>query len=84
MIHFQSRFQDEADPYQADLAEQDVLLEEALIHIRRLTHQLARALDYSALPPEAINKAESICHVASRFVNQFDDVNDIVSDDFHQ
>ncbi|QPC83754.1 hypothetical protein G4Y79_05085 [Phototrophicus methaneseepsis] len=61
-----------------DLQPQAIRLEEAVRHIRRLTHHLVAALEYSALPPEAINKAEAACHVAARFTDKFDDVNDII------
>lgn len=68
----------EPEPYEADLIEQDALIEEALMHIRRLTQHLVAALGYSALPPEAINKAEGVCHMALCFTHQFDDPADRV------
>ncbi len=69
----------EPETYDTDLIEQDAIIEEAVTHIRRLTHHLMAALEHTTLPEDAIHKAETICHLAARFTDQFDDAADLIS-----
>jgi hypothetical protein len=68
----------EPEPYEADLIEQDALIEDAVLHIRRLTQYLIAALPNCALRPDVINRAEGACHAAELFASQFDDPADRV------